>query len=47
MASPVPAEPVTIGFAPQLFVDDFIVDNRWALRSVSFSCPIWAAICIV
>ena len=27
-----PREPVEIGHEPQLFVDDYIVDNRWALR---------------
>ena len=27
-----PDEPVEIGSEPQFFVDDYIVDNRWALR---------------
>jgi len=29
---PVPDEPVEIGHEPQYFFDDWIVDNRWALR---------------
>jgi hypothetical protein len=28
----IPREPMEIGTRPQLFVDDFIVDNRWALK---------------
>lgn len=32
IASSLPAEPVPIGTAPQFFVDDYLVDNRWALR---------------
>ena len=27
-----PDEPVEIGFEPQFFVDDYLVDNRWPLR---------------
>ena len=27
-----PREPIEIGHEPQFFVDDYIVDNRWALR---------------
>lgn len=28
--TPVPEEPVAIGFEPQFFIDDYLVDNRWA-----------------
>lgn len=28
----VPAEPVEIGTTPQLFLDNYIVDNTWAMR---------------
>lgn len=31
-AAPPPLEPVEIGATPQFFVDDHIVDNRWALK---------------
>ena len=31
-AGPVPQEPVEIGTTPQFFIDDYIVDNRWALN---------------
>ena len=31
-AGPVPREPVEIGTNPQFFIDDYIVDNRWALN---------------
>jgi len=31
-AAPPPTEPVEIGTRPQFFVDDHIVDNRWALK---------------
>ncbi len=31
-AAVVPAEPVEIGTTPQFFVDDYIVDNRWAVN---------------
>ena len=30
--APPPREPVEIGTAPQFFVDDHIVDNRWAVK---------------
>ena len=30
--SDLPREPIEIGHEPQFFVDDYIVDNRWALR---------------
>lgn len=30
--SPPPAEPLNIGSMPQFFLDDFVVDNRWALK---------------
>jgi hypothetical protein len=29
---PIPVEPVEIGDTPQFFVDDYLVDNRWAVR---------------
>jgi len=29
VSAEVPVEPVAIGFTPQYFVDDYIVDNRW------------------
>ena len=28
----VPAEPIDIGTTPQFFVDDHVVDNRWAIK---------------
>ena len=28
----VPAEPMTIGTTPQFFIDDYVVDNRWAIN---------------
>jgi hypothetical protein len=31
-AASIPAEPVAIGTVPQLFVDNYIVDNTWALK---------------
>src|SRR5687768_11584954 len=31
-AVPVPAEPIEIGTVPQFFIDDHLVDNRWALN---------------
>jgi len=31
-AAPPPADPVEIGSTPQFFIDDHIVDNRWALK---------------
>lgn len=31
-ATPPPPEPVNIGTVPQFFVDDHIVDNRWAVK---------------
>ena len=32
MAAPPPAEPVEIGTTPQFFIDDHLVDNRWAVK---------------
>lgn len=29
----VPSEPIEIGYEPQLFVDDYLVANRWAIRT--------------
>lgn len=31
-AGPPPAEPLDIGAVPQFFIDDHVVDNRWALK---------------
>src|SRR5262245_30945050 len=31
-ATPIPAEPVEIGTGPQFFIDDHLIDNRWALN---------------
>lgn len=31
-AVPVPPEPVEIGVVPQFFIDDYLIDNRWALN---------------
>lgn len=32
VAAPPPAEPVEIGTTPQFFIDDHLVDNRWAVK---------------
>lgn len=32
LGAQVPVEPVPIGHEPQFFIDDWIVDNRWALK---------------
>ena len=31
-AVPIPAEPMEIGTGPQFFIDDYLIDNRWALN---------------
>ena len=32
LAGKLPTEPIAIGNVPQFFVDDYIVDNRWAIK---------------
>ncbi len=37
LSSELPDEPVKIGTEPQFFVDDFIVDNRFAIKYKNYS----------